>query len=148
MNKMADKYYPFILAAIATGLFYFCFRGNVDLLFVGSIKELLSSVITISAIGIGFLATSKSILISMRTSKIVKWMKDGGHYAAILNQTMSAIHWCFALTMISALALVFDFKTVTQKHLYFASVWVFIATTALLCSYRIVKLFSTILRLD
>jgi hypothetical protein len=148
MNRWVDKYYPLIISAVATGIFYVLFRDRSSVLFAGSIEELLSAVITISSIGIGFLATSKSILISMQNSKIIKWMKDGGHYKNIINYTMSAIHWCFALTLISALALVFDLKApATDKIFFLACAWVFIASAALLCSYRIVRLFSTILRL-
>ena len=88
-------------------------------------KQLFTAAITISAISVGFIATAKSILISIRGTKVVKWMKDGGTYDQVVNYLMSAVNWCLGVAIVSALALLFDYATVKVWHGYAFMFWVF-----------------------
>jgi len=143
IDKKYHYYGGFLIASCFWALFNYI---GYAFLFKGSIKELLSASITISAIAIGFLATSKSILISIRSDKILKWLKDGGHYSTLIDYIMNSVHWCFYLTIISAIGLMIDFDNPNYLDFIFICFWLFVVSTSIISSHRVIDLFSTILK--
>ncbi len=146
-NSVEYKYH-WLCGLLITLLFFFVFNFIIDykLIFYGSVKELLSSATVISSIGVGFLATTKAILISIKNSKTMKWLKDGGHYLTIVDHCMCSIHWCFAFAIYSSMCLFLNYDNPTYFHFVAIVLWIFLASTAFSSSYRIIKLFSTILK--
>lgn len=145
MKAQVDKWYPVVLGVIFAIAFLIT-NKYLEFSVSNDTKQLFTAAITISAISVGFLATAKSILISIRGTKIIKWMKDGGVYDQVVNYLMSAVNSCLGVAIVSALALLFDYSTVKVWHEYAFTTWIFLCVAAGLASYRVILLFSDILR--
>lgn len=141
-----DKAYPHIVAVLA-GLGYFLFLLQFKEYVVHpNMKDLLTASATISSIAVGFLATSKATLLSINSSRVVKWMKDGGVYNTMIDYFMTAVHYCMATAVYSALLLLVNFTKSSQMNLILITVWVFLSVGSLLTGYRIIRLYSDVLR--
>jgi hypothetical protein len=141
-----DKLYPHIVATLV-GVGYFVFMSfSTKFVLHPNLKELFTASATISSIAVGFLATAKATLLSINRSRVVKWMKDGGVYVTMIDYCMTAVHYCLFTTVFSALLLLMDFKKVDTISITLVSVWVFFAVGSLLTGYRIIRLYSYVLR--
>lgn len=146
MNNKFDNYYPLACGSIVAfaylGLFLFCPKFALTKGF----RDIFISAITINAIVVGFLATAKAILISIQNSVVVKWMKDTGTYETTIKYFMDAIllsMWCAVWSMF---LLLIDFNNPVKYILWWISVWVFVFVYAILSTYRIIRIFSKVLR--
>ncbi|MGE3548981.1 MAG: hypothetical protein AB7I29_03670 [Geobacter sp.] len=141
-----DKAYPH-LVAITAALGYFLFLNQFKEYVVHpNMKELLTASATISSIAVGFLATSKATLLSINNSRVVKWMKDGKVYNTLIDYFMSAVHYCMGAAVYSAMLLLVNFTKSSQTNLVLVTGWVFLSVGSLLASYRVIRLYSYILR--
>lgn len=114
---------------------------------LASFKELFSAVISVSSIAVGFLATAKSIMLSLDKRRVIKQLKDIGVYGTLLSYLMTAVNWSFATAIITALALFFDTSKATPVwYSYAFSAWLFVAITAAVSCYRVIRIFYKILR--
>ncbi|MEQ8467683.1 hypothetical protein [Coleofasciculus sp. E1-EBD-02] len=111
-----------------------------------SLKDLLSAVTNLSGIAIGFLAAAQSILFSLPRKYVIQQLKKAGMYSRLLNYFMTAIQWSFVLAVISAFGLLIDFTKSQSWHSLAFSVWLFILTTASLSYYRVIEVFTALLR--
>jgi hypothetical protein len=105
-------------------------------------------VVSVGGISLGFLMTAKSILISVDDRPIVQRIKEAKLYKRIIGYMKSAIFWSFALTILSAIALVFDFKnhaTWDRAHVWGTALWLAVATAAVLSYIRVSRIWYTIL---
>lgn len=112
----------------------------------GTLDNLLNATVGLSAIAVGFLATAKSILLSMNDRWVVKQLKKVGYYQRLMGYFMGAIRWSFALAALSAFGLLIDFQTDKQPHPFSFAVWIFTLVGTGACSYRVIHLFTRILR--
>jgi len=109
--------------------------------------SLLNATIGLSAIAIGFLATAKSILLTLDDQWIVKQLKKTGLYVRLLGYFMAAIYWSFLLALVSASGLLIDFRADgCRHHPAWFSAWAlaFVGTGA--CCYRVIKIFARLIR--
>lgn len=141
-----SKYYPIIIGAIAAVGYLWLFNCYPRYALTKGLRDLITASISISAIGIGFLATAKATIMSLASSKIVKWMKETGAYTSIIICFMDAIELCIASTLISGLLLLMDFQDPPKYFLLGVTIWVFATTSALVATHRIIRLFSKILQ--
>lgn len=144
MNAKFDRYYPVAIGGVCALCYYIMFRYFWTI--PENMKELVTASATISSIAVGFLATAKATLISMNNTKVVEWMKSGGVYLTTIDYFMDAIHWCLATAVISGVLMLANFKSITFVWFWLMSVWVFFAVSAFFSTYRIIRLFATILR--
>lgn len=141
-----DKLYPHVVA-VFLGLGYFFFMAfSTKFVLHPNLKELFTASATISSIAVGFLATAKATLLSINRSRVVKWMKDGGVYITMIDYCMTAVHYCMVTAVFSALLLLMDFKKADVISITLVSAWVFLAVGSLLTGYRIIRLYSYVLR--
>lgn len=141
-----DKIYPHLVAIIAAlGYFSFLYQFK-EYVVHPNMKDLLTASATISSIAVGFLATAKATLLSISKSRVVKWMKDGGVYNAMIDYFMTAVHYCMITAVYSALLLLFDFTKSAITNLLLVTLWVFLSVGSLLSGYRIIRLYSDVLR--
>ncbi len=111
-----------------------------------SLPNLLNGTIALSAIAIGFLATSKSVLLSLSDRLVVKQLKTSGLYVRLMGYFMTAIRWSFALAVLSVVGLLCEFETDGKPHPYVFAVWVFVLSATGACSYRVIHFFGRIVQ--
>jgi len=143
MNAFMEKWYPHVFGGLVT-IGFLVFHHHVTL--PASTKDLFSAVITISAIAVGFLATAKSIMLSMDKKRVIRQLKEIGQYDTILQYLMSAVHWAFACSILSACALLVDCKEQPCWFPWAFAVWLFVTTTTATSCYRVIRIFHKILR--
>ncbi len=142
MSFIIEKCYPFITGVIA-GLAYFLLKDHLNIF--GSIKELLGAVINICAIAVGFLATTKSIMLSLGQNRIIQQLKNTDKYYTLIQYIMSAINLSFLTALLSAGLLFIDFSKVQQYTPYIFPPWIFITIWTVMACYRITRIFFKIL---
>ena len=142
-EPLVERWHPIILGLIFSMLFLF-FYNKIQI--TDSYKSIFITTISISAISIGFLATSKSILFSIQKRQIINQIKQANLYESLIDYLMTSINLCFLLAVISAICfLIFNEDIIGKKYLY--SMWLFIITSAFTSCYRVIRIFSKILRL-
>jgi hypothetical protein len=110
-----------------------------------TLHDLLGATISVGAIAVGFLATAKSMLLSISKSRVVRELKNAGHFKRLTGYFMTAIRWSFLLAALSALGLLFDLDGNKQPHPWLFGLWVFTLVAASACCYRVINLFAMIL---
>ncbi|HNO78951.1 MAG TPA: hypothetical protein PKN33_12905 [Phycisphaerae bacterium] len=108
--------------------------------------DLMNATISLSAIAIGFLATAKSVILSIKDEAIIRTLKESGDHDRLLGYFMKAIRWSFGLGILSAIGLLIDFEADTTPHPWLFSIWLFTLAETGFCSYRVIDLFTRILR--
>lgn len=146
-----EQWYPLIGgAAIAAA--YSLIKPAREYVLPDTMPNLLSAILTVAGVAIGFLATVKSILISIDERPIVQRMKEAGIYRRVIGYLRAAITWSFILTFISAAALLLSYKEITTwttSRQVLTAIWLAVAAGALLSYYRIARIWRTILdRMD
>ena len=144
MKSKIEKWYPLFFGVIFAILCSYFFTNNPSL---NSFKELFSATTTLSAIVIGFLSTAVSILLTIIESYIMQQIINGQVYDKLINYFMDAIQWLFILTLLSFIGILIDITQFYQpfKSLAFG-VWALAFMTSGLSSYRVIHVFTSILR--
>jgi len=112
----------------------------------GTFNNLLSSVVSICAVSIGFLMTTKSILFTIRDSEIINWIKKAGLFGKLIDYIMTAIHLCFILAIYSALCLLMNASSLICAYSWVFGFWLLLSTITISSCYRVIFLLSKILR--
>lgn len=143
-----EKYYPIGFALIAglTLMPQMPWMLSRRALIATVISKLFAPALTVSAIAIGFLATSQSILISLKDSPGVEQMKTDGYHDSFVDFLSSATSLSFVLAIMSGILSALDFSQLDSLHGYLAVVWIFFCVLTLLAYYRAVSLLPYILR--
>lgn len=98
MKLWVERSYPAIFGVLAGAGYYLVFK---DRALPSSFNELMAAVISVAAIAVGFLATAKSILISIENTEIIKKMKGVKYYDHLLDYMMFATWTSFILAALS-----------------------------------------------
>lgn len=109
---------------------------------------LIPPALNVSAIAIGFLATSLSILLSLANTEIAKIMKQGGHHKRLVGFIKSGITTSFVWALMSALLTSFHFDKGGIWHYGILCIWAFFGIRSILCYYRASEILLQILMLD
>lgn len=125
MNLWFERTYPYILMGIAACLWY-----RLQLVFPSS-DSVLSSTLSVAGIFVGFLATSKAILMSM-SSSIIERLRSSGYMAVLASYIAQAIWLNLLFCMINVVGY---FKN--QAELWFSVAWVALAVGALTSFVRV-----------
>jgi len=141
-----DKAYPHLFAIIAAGAYLYLNYIYPQHTLPKNLKDLLTASATINSIVVGFLATAKATLLSISGGRAIKWMKTGGQYQTLIAYFMTAVHYSIVTAVVSALMLLFNFDKLPPFAAYFVCFWVFLSVGSLCSGYRIIRLYSTILR--
>jgi len=135
MGLIFEHFYPFIGGVIAFFLWQYLPMAFPS----DSYKELLSSSLTVGAILTGFLTTSKTILISLHGTKVIKRIRETGYISDLIRYLAQAIWICFSFCIIT-LAGFFLGKTP-----YYGPIWFASSIIACLAFYRVTNIFIQIL---
>jgi len=125
MKLIFERLYPYIIALISA------FLWNQHHIVFPKGDSIISSTLTVSGIFVGFLATSKSILISMNSS-IISEIKKSGYMNDLVSYIGHAIWSNLAFCSFNVIAYFID----TSSKL-FGSLWVFIGVSSLFCFIRV-----------
>lgn len=146
-----ERFYPIVCGIIAAAA-YMLIPAARDYRMPESISALMAAVVSVGGISVGFLATAKSILVSIDDREIIKKLKQSGYYRRIVGYLRAAIRWSFWLTLWSAAALVVDLKGQPNQpiewtiwHAAGFGVWVLLAVTATLAYYRVISIFYAVM---
>lgn len=142
MSARIEKAYPIIGSlgvAAVVGLLFPATKVPSDL------GNVFSGALNIGAIAVGFLATAKSILISMEGRRVVAQLRRTGHYAVIVGYLVDATRGAFLLAVYSIVGLVVQPPSIGWGG------WFLVAGVALLAftgltSYRVIDIFAEVLR--
>lgn len=145
MKDWIERRGPYVLAFIIAGIYLYFFR---QVAVPANIKNLFATIVSICAVSIGFLATTESILFSIHDRKIIEWIKNAGLYNDLVNYLMSAIHLCFLWAILSALGIILDPNDLLCWYQWMIGLWLFLGSAAIISCYRVIYLFSKILRHD
>lgn len=145
-NKYIDNYYPLVIGAIVSLLYLFLFSVYPKYALLHSLRDLFLASITINSIYIAFIATAKATLIAINGSKVIKNLKESGTYQTLIKYFVDAVNISLICAIWSALVLLIDFSNPTKYILFGIAVWIFLSTTSTLYMYRIIRLFSKILK--
>lgn len=142
--KIIEQYYPMSVGLIS-GIIV-CNVMSKELI-TDNFKDLLLSTITICSIVVGFITTSKAILISIDNKPIINKIKSIDKYSLLIDYFMSAIRFNFIVVIYSGILIFWDISKSAYSVLFFA-IWIgLIITTGLAC-YRVIGLFSKILKMN
>lgn len=144
-----EKSFPWVLAAIGAGAyFFFCSHYLIPRVS----KDILTVVVSIAAIAVGFLATAKSILISIDHRDIIRQLKAKKVYDRIVNYLLTATYASAFVSVISAAILLWDFgdpvatNPPTWASRVIVSVWLFAVVFAFLATMRVIHIFGKLLK--
>jgi len=143
MKLRFEKSYPLIGGAAVGGIYAAVSRLGCP---PASAKDLLAAMVTVSAISVGFLATAKAILISLDDRPIIRELKETGHYKHVVTYLLRAVHVSFALAVLSAIGLLFDWKQPKWWYGWLFAIWVGFAVVTALACYRVITIFGKVLR--
>ena len=125
MKLWFERLYPYIFMALAA-----YFWNQLDLTFPKS-ESILSSTLSVSGIFVGFLATSKAILMTM-TSAIIERLKESG-YMRILASYIAGAIW---LNLFFCGFNVIGFFQ-TQNSDWYSTIWIALVVGALFSFIRV-----------
>jgi len=139
---------PYIFGVVLASIYGF---GLSHLEPPASVKDLLSAVLNVAAIAVGFLSTAKSILFSIENKKAIKQFKQSGRWETLLKTMLAAVHWSMSLAAMSGVCLLV-FEPGPGKWWWMPRValiaWVWVMGTAAGLYVHVVRTLSVVLSQD
>lgn len=144
MKLWVERKYPLVVGILAAGAYRWC-AGSQPL--PASAKDLFNAVITVAAIGVGFLVTAQSILIDVGDRFLSRQIKEVRLWKPLLGYFRHATWWGFASAGSGALLLFFLNPTEPRAwHSLVFCCWIVIVVTAAASAYRVISIFFSLIR--
>ena len=145
MKLRLERTYP-ILIGLAGGSAFFALAPKFPVA-ADAAPSLFSAIISIAAIAVGFLATAKSILLSIDSRPIIAKLRAAGYYDTLIDYLMGAAFWSLTLAGASIVCFLADLKSEELWwHRWMFAFWIFTMFTAGATCHRVVHIFGKILR--
>ena len=144
MSEAIERRYPLVIG-IVFGIGFFIFFPLFPVS-AEAAPSLFSATVSAAAIAVGFLATAKSILLSIDSKPIIANLKAIGKYNTLIDYLMAAVTWSFSLAAISVFCFLPDLKIPAEWHRWLFAVWIFVIFTAGCSCFRVIQVFGKILR--
>jgi len=145
MNKTVERWYPFV-GGLAAGAGFYCAQEHFQWPYPQTMPNLLSSVTNVSTIAIGILCSGQFILLAMDGNEFIQRLRDQQYFEPIMTFLMNALHWSFGLAVISAVGMLADPTHSRSWYMPACSIWVFVLVSSALAYYRVITIFSSIVR--
>jgi len=147
LGERFEKNYPWLISLASLGFLPMCpWIAPHQALVTAAITKLFSPALNVSAIAVGFLATSQSILISLKDAPGMIKMKADGYFEPFVDFLSVATASSFVLAIISGMFSALDFSKGDKLHAYLQVVWIAFAFFTLSSYYRAVSLLPYVLR--
>ncbi len=143
MGLFFEKRAPVILSLTIAICFYLL--SNKTLCDVPNLKEMLSAIINISAVIIGFLLTSVSILIALPGKRVIKRIQANNSMGIFTSYFASPVALGFLLIVLCTVFLPMEKMTGKWSHAWLTFL-VFICSYFVLSSFRIATLLLGVLK--
>lgn len=134
MSLWIERLYPYLLMGVSALLWY-----RLQLAFPVS-ESVLSSTLSVAGIFVGFLATSKAILMSM-SSPIIERLRESGYMAVLASYIAQAIWLNLIFCMVNVIGY-FD----NQKAAWFSVLWIMFAVGAFTSFIRVTSVMLKIFK--
>lgn len=147
-GKAIERAWPYVTATAAAMFYLFVWRFRHSL--PPNFRDVLAPVVSFGASTAGFMLASASILVTVRdrdSSWYVRRAKESGVYASLLRQLVVTMAWCLTASVISMVGLAFDPRWNLAWYPYGITLWVFVISTALGVTIRVIRIFLLLLRL-
>lgn len=134
LRRFTERYVPYLVAlpvAVVTWKHPPLIPGAYH-------ADVIGSSLTMAAIFLGFMATSLSILISIKETRVACALRENGAMKQLVSYLRQAIFW-------TLLWLVASFLLYFQQRDLLLSVWIALATLAVMCFLRVVHLLSKLI---
>lgn len=143
MKLSTEKSYPYWVSIIPVVIFLIIIYEGIDI--SKNVLSLLSSIISVFSIAIGFLATVMTIMLSLTNSRVIIQLNKIGLYSTVNKYLIHAIIWCFIAVMAAVLALFVESFLDGRQYFYLLAVIVYSSSVAALACIRIFRVFKRIL---
>lgn len=148
MGERVERNYPWVSGLCIGGISYWFFRSSS---IPPGTRDLMTSFLNIAAIIVGFLITSQSILMSLDGKWIIQRSKEAGAYRMLVGYLVAATYWWMAAALLSAVGIALvpatplpDWQKPYAVCMF--AFWVFIAATASVAAFRVLSIFSSVLK--
>nr|WP_320125957.1 hypothetical protein [uncultured Shewanella sp.] len=135
MSLILEKIFPFILAITAAFVWW-----SFDCKFPSNSDSLLSATLTVAGIFVGFLATSKAILLSM-SSPIIEHLKTSNYMNDLVSYIGQAIWFNLLLCTFCVMGFFLN-----NKYDFYGITWIGIAVLALSAFVRVTNIMLKIFK--
>lgn len=140
-----QRYYPSTLGFLGAVAMYVVAK-NYPNSALKNIKELLSAALSIDAIVVGFVATAKSIIVSMDGRRPVENAKRKRSWGLVISYTSDAVNVSVVGMALSAVLLVVDLSHPTDWHRLVVAVWMGLLVATVSAYHRVALALSHLLR--
>lgn len=137
MSLRTERWYPFVIA-FAAGIVWW----NLKLPLPNSIKEFLSSAISLGAILTGFIATAQAILAALPTDTVMGRLRASGFIDDLICYVAAALYGCLIFSGYSIAGFFWD----GRLPLWYGAFWIALAAFSVTCFHRVSRMFFKILR--
>ncbi len=148
MGERGERNYPWVGGICIAGVSLWLLHSST---IPPGTKDLMTAFLNVAAIIVGFLVTSQSILLSLDGKWIIQRSKESGAYRMLVGYLVSATYWWMGAALLSAVGIALVPATPLpgwQKPYAVSmfSVWVFVAATASFAAFRVLSIFSSVLK--
>lgn len=140
MSQFIERYWPYFAALIGTSIWCYGLKRPHPTDF----ESLLSASCAASAVLVGFLATSKTILISISSSEVYLRIKNGNYSELLLSYFFWSIIWGVLFLCLSIVG--FFVSNTSLIFNCFVSLWVFSAFLSIFCFLRVTKIMFSVMK--
>lgn len=148
MNQTSERWMPFVLAVAAPLIFFILRRFSSFSPSEATLQTVTESVLNLSGILVGFLATAKALLFALPDRRAVQIFKESHGFEGLVTLLFSDIA-VWLLSAITSLILMFvmDWKTVSLSDKQNAvGLWLYFPAAGLLSMWRSMRIFSKVLK--
>ena len=145
VSGRVERWYPMVGAFVVTAA---AWRIHGSFALDLELKDLFGSVINVSSILVGFFAATKGILFAAPHARRVKQLKELKLFPTLISYLLHAITACLVSACFSGLLLVLSKHTEKPWYFWLLLPWVFVASFAVLSSYRAIRCLSEVLSED
>lgn len=140
MSQLAEKSWPYVFTAILVAGWWWGLKAP----FPAASDGLLAASGGASAVLVGFLATSKAIILSVSASAVFAKIKNGKYHTLIFDYLYQAIIFGMAFLVVSLLGFFVDRDPAAPS--WFAALWVTLGICSFLLFLRITRILFKMLK--
>lgn len=140
MSQLVEKFWPYLAAALLSALWWF----GLGRPFPDPSDSLLAASGGASAVLVGFLATAKTVILSVSSSDVFKRLKDGGFHNLLFNYLYEAIVAGMVFLLVSIVGFFINRDPIAPD--WFALFWVATGLVSLFSFARITHLLFKMLK--
>lgn len=141
-DRIIDHGYPFVIPIILIFIYYFNESCNLNNLLLKRFSDFLNISLTLSGIALGFLGTMISAILSVTSSKVMRFLYARNADEILMRYIREA---AIVNLVILGLSIVLLVSSENYRKGWPIYIWLYFFSSSLLCSFRIVQLLFNLL---